>query len=196
MTLTPFSLSLYRRKVLSLYGYSFGAERQMTVTFRPCAVKAVLMTVYSAILLNAASLAEAKELRPRLSRSIVEASICDLVTHPRQFRGKMVSVHADFETDGFENWSLTDPACSMFGVKPSGGSVFDPVIGVALLEALHHGCAGTRDKRISGTWQGVYHWQPPGSAKPGMLYRWLVVLRIKDVAVVPIQGGPSCPSRP
>ncbi|MBV9994261.1 MAG: hypothetical protein JO127_03515 [Caulobacteraceae bacterium] len=133
--------------------------------------------------------AAARDAARAATTATANASLCELVDRGGRYDRRIVAVYGVFETDGFENWSLVDPACPTAGVRPAG--VFDPAIGSALLEALRHGCLGTLDKRITATWEGVYHWAP---ARPGQASRWLDVHRIDHLRVAR-RGGVFCPSR-
>ena len=152
-------------------------------------------------LMTYAPIANGGEARLLSYGTIVSASICDLVAHLRRFNNKTVRVRADFESDGFEHWSLVNFGCPAGGVKPAGG-VFDPAVAPALLKALRQGCGGTgvtggtADRRITATWQGVYHWESRRTLAVGMVQRWFDVQRIENLTVVPRQSSVSCPKRP
>jgi hypothetical protein len=154
-----------------------------------------LTLVASLFLLVTTQAVAGADAEPLASINVLTTSICDVVIHPRSFNNKVIRLRADFESDGFEHWSLVDSACPAGGVKPAGG-VFDPAVAPALSEVLRHGCAGTEDKRITATWQGVYHWEGRVAHSAGVVQRWLDVQKIENLVVVSKHTGVSCPSRP
>lgn len=124
--------------------------------------------------------------------TIVKTSICELVSDPQRFNGKIVELKAQYESDGLEFWTLTDAQCpTKAGILPSGQTHVAPV-GEALLEALKHGCAGTLDKQITATWIGEFHWEPENKPGSGRVPRWIDVQKIENLVSVPRPGGPSC----
>jgi hypothetical protein len=127
------------------------------------------------------------------SGAIVNTSICELVADPQRFSGKIVEVQAQYESDGIHSRVLVDPKCPG-GILPSG-QAHDPLVGSSLLEALQHGCPGTRDKQIVATWIGEYHWEPENKPGSGKAPRWLDVQKIENLEVKPRLGGPPCPRR-
>jgi hypothetical protein len=127
------------------------------------------------------------------SGEIINTSICELVADPQRFNGRIVQVRAQYESDGLGLRTLVDPRCRG-GVLPSGG-VQDPLVGGSLSEALRHGCAGTRDKQITATWVGEYHWQPENTPGTRRAPRWLDVQKIEGLEVKSRPGAFSFPDR-
>jgi hypothetical protein len=121
---------------------------------------------------------------------VVDTSICELVDHPRAFSGKVVRIQAQYESDGIEYSTLSDPTCADFGVKPAGE--LDSSVGSKLSDVLRRGCAGTTDKRITATWIGVFHWNPKNLPGTGKVPRWLDVRGIEQLRVQPRTGAPIC----
>lgn len=121
----------------------------------------------------------------------VVTTVCDLVTQPQHFDGRIVRIQARYESDGMEQSTLMDSKCPNVGVAPSG-HFRDLKVGGAFFAALQKGCAGTFDKQVTATWTGTYHWQPENKPGSGRLLRWLDVQKIDDLEVTPRAGVPSC----
>ncbi len=127
-----------------------------------------------------------------MSGIALKTSICELDADPQRFNRKVVELQADYKSDGMEFWILTDPKCPLKGGILPSGQVHDAPVGNALLEALRHGCPGTRDKRVTANWTGEFHWEPKNGPGSGRVYRWLDVQKIENLQVVPLPGVLAC----
>jgi hypothetical protein len=112
-----------------------------------------------------------------------------LIRDPGYFNGKVVRVKAQFETDGIHFAALVDPKCAG-GVVPSGRI---DVVERFLLESFRRGCAAARDKQITASFVGEYHWQPENTPRTGKFPRWLDVQTVEELDVKPRPGALACP---
>ena len=115
---------------------------------------------------------------------IVVTTVCDLVSRPQDFNGRVVRVHARYESNGMDLSVLTDPMCQG-GVMPTG-HFYNAKVSGAFFEALHkEGCMGVFGDGATATWTGTYHWQPENTPGTGKVPRWLEVQKIENVNVKP-----------
>lgn len=88
----------------------------------------------------------------------VSTDICVLAADPQRFNNVLVTVTAQYESDGIEREGLRDPRCEESGLKLL---VPQHAKGAAKLRAaLRGGYPGTLDKTIIGTFTGVFQWNP------------------------------------
>jgi hypothetical protein len=87
-----------------------------------------------------------------------KVALCAVARNPVQYDGKLISMIAQYDSDGFEHEGLSDPAC-----KDTGLALLVPrdAKGMADLQsALLGGLPGTLDKIITATFTGVFRWEP------------------------------------
>jgi hypothetical protein len=109
--------------------------------------------VLTAALLIIVSCTEQSEQKP------VETTVCSIAADPGLFDGRVVTVAAFFESDGFEHSSLADPACAGSIISVSEGPS-DESAHNTLSKAVFEGRPGTLDKEIRGTFTGTFRWSP------------------------------------
>lgn len=147
-------------------------------TFR-LGLLAVLAAIYLSLAVTVALTAETP----------MKVSLCDVVKSMKQYNGKLIAVPAQYDSDGFENSGLSNPACRDTGLALS---LQYSTKGVeSLLAALHHGTPGTVDKLITATFIGVFHYDPKDSP-----YGMVIVQEIQDVTVRPIPENKTEPKIP
>ena len=112
----------------------------------------------------------------------VDVQLCALGRNPKRYNNQYVSVTAQYDSDGTEREGLSDAACKESGIAlliPRDAEGVDE-----LRRVLHGGYPGTMDKIITGTFIGVFHWDPQGHPP-----RVLNVHAMRDFTVRSKAGG-------
>jgi hypothetical protein len=94
----------------------------------------------------------------RSNQEPIKTTVCAVAADPALFDGRVVTVPAIFESDGFEYSSLADPACGSIISVISGPT--DDNAHQVLTKAVSRGRRGTSDKNIRGTFTGTFRWSP------------------------------------
>lgn len=85
-------------------------------------------------------------------------SLCALAAAPEKFNDQLVTISAQYESDGTEREGLSDPSCREAGTELR---MLRSTRGTKKLRlALRGGYPGTLDKTVKGTFTGVFHWNP------------------------------------
>ena len=86
-------------------------------------------------------------------------SACDVVRNAQDLSGKVIELHAEYETDGYHYTHLMDPRCphsDAISVVVFPEFTDEPSI-QSLLKITFQGQAGTLDKKIVGTFRGKFN---------------------------------------
>jgi hypothetical protein len=86
-------------------------------------------------------------------------TVCAVAADPDFFDGRVVTVPAVFESDGFQYSSLAGPACAGSIISVISGPTDDNACRV-LSKAVSKGRRGTSDKDIRGSFTGTFRWSP------------------------------------
>jgi len=93
-------------------------------------------------------------------------SLCDVVKNPERYDNEEITVAAQYDSDGVEREGLSDPTCKESGIALL--MLHETKGRDQLRAALHGGYPGTLDKTVTGTFIGVFHWDPKGHP-PGVM---------------------------
>jgi hypothetical protein len=99
----------------------------------------------------------------------IKTTVCEVSAHPTRFAGKRVTISAQLNSDGIERVTLTDKSCEDAGIAVLTPEHFAGE--AAFIKALQTGHPGTLDKTISGTFTGVFRWQPEKMPKRALLLK-------------------------
>jgi hypothetical protein len=107
-------------------------------------------------------------------------SICSLLSAPKFYEHRIVTLDATVESDGIERFVLTDPHCSSKGITLilSGTNQDDE-----LMHAIFSGHPGTVDKNIAGTFTGVF------TTRRGQKRSSLRLTKVTNLSVKPNPPG-------
>jgi hypothetical protein len=99
----------------------------------------------------------------KLAQSSVNVTLCAVRVSPEKFNNRLVTISAQYESDGMEREGLSDASCGGIALRiPSNARGTEQ-----LRLALRRGYAGTVDKKVKGTFTGFFRWNPdnhpPGS---------------------------------
>ena len=114
------------------------------------------------------------------TKVVRRVSICELVNRPKKYANSLVKIRARVVGDGFEHTVLIDDACPKEGVIPFVPNDWNSAAGFELDRILREDPRGTLNKRVFGTFTGVYLWQ---SSDIGP--RVLSIHEISEVTVTP-----------
>lgn len=91
--------------------------------------------------------------------SPIKTSVCEVASNPAVYNGKLVTLRAQFESDGIERSVIVDENCPQLGILPYDAA--DNIPGAKSLdEALATGHPSTLTKTISATFTGEFHYSP------------------------------------
>jgi hypothetical protein len=108
----------------------------------------------------------------------VKTTLCSIAADPGKYDDQLVRITARYESDGQDREGLFDTACRESGV---GLRFSARTKGTKKLQAaVRWGNPGTFDKKVIGTFVGVFHLEPDSHPT-----RWLDVLRIESISVKP-----------
>jgi hypothetical protein len=109
------------------------------------------------------------------SRTIT-ATVCAICDDPKAFSGKVISVAAEYNSDGIERAVVTDPKCYNVGIAISIPRHFKGE--AEFLKAVQQGQPGTLDKKVTGTFVGRFTWHPHDAPT-----RILELTEVRDLSV-------------
>lgn len=116
-------------------------------------------------------------------QTYIKVTLCEVGSSPGKYDNHLISVKAQYDSDGMEWEGLSDANCSNRGMALQ---ILGKAVGKNALErALHGGYPGTVDKVVTGTFSGIFHWNPENH-RP----RMLEVQRIEDI-VAKHTGSPQ-----
>lgn len=129
---------------------------------------------------------------PTTPATPIATSLCDVLRKPSAYDGKHIVVTAEVLAD-MHLIVLVDRRCG-----DSRGVVFSPYLSDPsqpnpLNAILRRGCTGTIDKSITGTWSGLFHYDPYAEPGSDRFPRRLELTGMEDVVSRPRPDGPSCP---
>jgi len=109
----------------------------------------------------------------------INASICDVVAHPKQYEGKLIRVKGWIESDGIENTTIVDRMCESKGFAVGNTTTAFEQSGIPELQrAIFSGSPGTRSKEIRATIVGVVHQRSEEGP-----FRTIIPVKVSDITV-------------
>ena len=116
-------------------------------------------------------------------------SLCAVAAAPNKYNNRLIAISARYESDGTHVEWLSDSACTGAGLELHMQAKTKGTEKLRL--ALRGGYPGTLDKRITGTFVGILHWDTYDA-----LARSLDVQSIESVTVEPKRPTPAAKNLP
>lgn len=117
------------------------------------------------------------------SQEPIDVKLCDVTAHSEKYDNKLLRIHAAVESDGMHTTLLTDRQCATGILLYNSDEVENFPEShrdvQALERAIEQGRAGTLDKRIEGTFTGLFVVE----RKQGKIRRLIKLKAVADLKV-------------